>query len=71
MQGLRHEVNCLTDVNRGARKCALEKISKQTSTISSPADIHGLLGFLLKPLLKVFSDPVEKCRELSIRFITE
>jgi dynein assembly factor 5 len=33
--------------------------------------MDGLLNFLLKPLLKELSDPVEKCRELAIGIIAE
>lgn len=70
---LQHDLNCLTDENRATRKRALEKIHlygleqcKGSTTI-----IQGFLDFLLKHLLKVLSDPVEKCRELSISFFAE
>ena len=67
-------MNCLSDENRGTRRRALEKICKQWANehkTAPPSVQRGLLEFLLKPLLKVFSDPVEKCRELSITFIQE
>lgn len=37
-----------------------------------PSDLlHGVLEFMLKPLLRTFSDPVEKCRELAIGIVAE
>ena len=72
-QKLQREVNSLSDDNRGVRKLALEKICKQVVTCkdSSQVILNGLLDVLLKPLLKVFSDPVEKCRDLAIGFFIE
>lgn len=68
---MQREVNLLSDGNRGVRKRALEKICNQVISHngSSQVILNGLLNFLLKPLLKVFSDPVEKCRDLSIGFL--
>jgi dynein assembly factor 5 len=66
-------VNCLADENRNTRKRALEKIHRQGLELcKEPSSLmQGFLDFLLKPLLKVLSDPVEKCRELSISFFAE
>ena len=73
LQVLQHEVNCLSDENRGARKRALEKIHRYGSEQGKKSSdfMQGLLDFLLKPLLMVFSDSVEKCRELSISFFAK
>lgn len=70
---LQHDVNCLTDENRATRKYALEKIHHYglEHCKGSTTAIQEFLDFLLKPLLKIVSDPVEKCRELSIRFFAE
>ena len=72
-QNLQREVNCLSDENRRTRKCALEKIKLVLTQHkeSSPYILHGLLDFLLKPLLRCFSDPVEKCREVTIDLVAE
>ena len=74
IQKLQKDVNCLSDDNRTTRRQALEHLRKKT-TLCSPAlpndIVDGLMQFMLTPLLKEFSDPVEKCRELAIRLIFE
>jgi len=73
-QKLQRDVNFLSDDNRTARRRALEHLRKEV-TLYSPAHstevMEGLTDFLLKPLLREFSDPVEKCRELAIGIISE
>ena len=65
-------MNCLSDENRGTRKRALDKIHRHGLEVKeSPTLVQGLLEFLLKPLLKVLSDPVEKCRDLAISFFAK
>ena len=74
LQKLQRDVNCIGDDNRSTRKRALERLRKETVGHSPPyssAQLQGILEFLIKPLLKAFSDPVEKCRELAITNITE
>lgn len=73
MQKLQRDVNCLLDENRSTRRRALERLQKETvqSTPHIADEMEGLVDFLLKPLLKEFSDPVEKCRELAIGIVTE
>lgn len=69
-QKLQRDVNCLLDENRSTRWRALERLRKETVQCSNLEDVgEGLLDFLLKPLLKEFSDPVEKCRELAIGIV--
>lgn len=72
-QKLQRDVNCLLDENRSTRRRALERLQKEIAQSSlHPKDvIDGLLEFLIKPLLRVFSDPVEKCRELAIGIIAK
>lgn len=48
----------------------MERLQKETVR-STTDEVGELLDFLLKPLLKEFSDPVEKCRELAIGIVTE
>lgn len=73
LQKLQRDVNCLLDENRSTRRRALERLQKETvqSTPHIADEMEGLVDFLLKPLLKEFSDPVEKCRELAIGIVTE
>ncbi|XP_062515941.1 dynein axonemal assembly factor 5-like [Corticium candelabrum] len=71
-QKLQRDVNCLTDENRNTRRRALEKIKRETlpnPSLSSTV-ISSLAEIMLKPLLKMVSDPVEKCRNLAIEIIT-
>ncbi|XP_064394922.1 dynein axonemal assembly factor 5-like [Halichondria panicea] len=73
-QTLQRDVNCLGDENRNTRKRALERLKKETIGRNpgyDPPQLQGVCGFLIKPLLRVFSDPVEKCRELSISLLAD
>ena len=66
------DLNCLSDPDRGTRKRALEKISKdvQARGGSFAADsVKQNLDLLHKPLLKCIKDPAEKCRELSVTIL--
>ena len=74
LQKLQRDVNCLSDSNRATRKRALERLHKESvghSPPYPPALLQGLMEFMIKPLLKMISDPVEKCRELAINLIAE
>ena len=74
MQKLQRDVNCLSDENRGTRKRALERLRKETLGHKPPYSssvLQGLMGFVLKPLLKTLSDQVEKCRELAVNLLAE
>lgn len=74
LQGIARHVNCLSEENRNTRKKALEGIRKDTFGRKEPleADESQLIfNELLKPLLKELSDPVEKCRELSINLLQD
>ena len=67
-------MNCLSDGDRTTRKRALERLRKESigrSPAYPPALLQGLMGFMIKPLLQMISDPVEKCRELAINLIDE
>ena len=73
-QKLQRDVNCLSDESRSTRRRALERLRRETVAHSPPLPaptLQALLELLLKPLLKLFSDPVEKCRELAIAIFTE
>ncbi|XP_074630792.1 dynein axonemal assembly factor 5-like [Acropora palmata] len=74
LQSLQRDINCLSDENRGTRKRALEKIRKEVFS-RKPHFPAALLQVafteILKPALKLFADPTEKCRELSVQLVSE
>ncbi|RHY86293.1 hypothetical protein DYB26_013637 [Aphanomyces astaci] len=67
---LQRDVNCLSDPQRMVRKKSLEKLSQVSDLVAKFGQDHLLQFFhaqLMKPLLVCVADPVEKCRELSLR----
>ncbi|RQM31047.1 hypothetical protein B5M09_007051 [Aphanomyces astaci] len=67
---LQRDVNCLSDPQRMVRKKSLEKLSQVSDLVAKFGQDHLLQFFhaqLIKPLLVCVADPVEKCRELSLR----
>ncbi|EDV28055.1 uncharacterized protein TRIADDRAFT_53253 [Trichoplax adhaerens] len=67
---LQRDINCLEDDDRSTRKRAIEKISSETvgrRDQLNQDELQDLFKAIIKPLLKRFSDPVEKCRQLSIK----
>lgn len=74
LQGIARHINCLGEENRNTRKKALEGIKKDTlqrKPALESTELQLVFSEVAKPLLKIFSDPVEKCRELSISIIRE
>ena len=72
LQGIARHINCLGEENRNTRKKALESIRNDTVGRKPALDVSELgviFMEILKPMLKTFSDPVEKCRELSIGIV--
>jgi dynein assembly factor 5, axonemal len=71
-RNLTRHLNCLQDDNRNTRKRALEAIRKEVLPVDSLLDgQRGVVHTVIRPLLHVFSDPVEKCRELAINTVTD
>jgi dynein assembly factor 5 len=80
-QNLSREINILNEPSsdRSSKKSALEKILKQlTQTQASTtglenetaaADFKNLCMLILKSLIKTLVDPIEKCREISIKIL--
>ena len=69
VKSIYRHINCLNDENRNMRKIALENIRNDTIYHKPPLNMDELeyiFSEIMKPLLKSFSDPVEKCREISI-----
>ena len=75
LKNIGRHINCLSDDNRSIRKRALIEITRNILHLDeqlSPVVLESvLLKSLLTPYLKLFADPVEKCRELSIHFIKQ
>eukprot|EP00742_Colponemidia_sp_Colp-10_P008737 GILJ01009480.1.p1 GENE.GILJ01009480.1~~GILJ01009480.1.p1 ORF type:complete len:959 (-),score=177.34 GILJ01009480.1:85-2961(-) len=72
LQQLQREVNALNEADKAVRKAALEKILATVSNRSlSQETIQVLCDGLCKPILKRFSDPVEKCREHAVNIMKE
>ncbi|KAL8584267.1 hypothetical protein ACOMHN_034952 [Nucella lapillus] len=72
LQGIARHINCLGEDNRTTRKKALESIRNDTinrKPALDTADLEPVFSEILKPMLKTFSDPVEKCRELSVDIV--
>ena len=67
-------INGLSDENRNTRKRSLEGIRKEILSRKpqlEPTDLQQALKEIVKPLLQVLSDPVEKCRDLSLCFMAD
>lgn len=74
LQKLQRDINCLSDSNKTTRRRALERLRRETigqKPLHPSQVIAALFEALLKPLLKSFSDPMEKCRDLSIETVSE
>ena len=72
LQNLNRHLNCLVEENRNSRKRAIEGITKETilrKPALEPLVIQEVFDEILKSLLKIFADPVEKNRELVIALI--
>ena len=64
----------MSDENRATRKRAVEKLKRATVGASeslTKEELQETFELLIKHLLKLFSDPIEKCRELSIALVSE
>ncbi|KAJ3177528.1 HEAT repeat-containing protein 2 [Irineochytrium annulatum] len=73
IQGLQRDINKLNDVtsDRNTKRRSLEKIQSETVGRSGiePELARSLLSHLLKTILRCFSDPIERCRELAINLL--
>ncbi|OCT64179.1 hypothetical protein XELAEV_18045280mg [Xenopus laevis] len=69
-KALARHLNCLNDENKMIRRRALAAIQKEAADEKlASAVLQDVFLELLKPLLRCLSDPMEKCRELSIQII--
>ena len=70
LQQYARDFNCLADPDRKTRQRALQKLGALAR--SPPPELDGVWEQALRaPLLKLFSDTVEKNRELSITLVTD
>merc|ERR1719409_1839501 len=72
LQTHQRDINCLADDNRQTRQRALKKLATiptggHTTDVVGGVWEHGLRT----PLLKLFSDPVEKNRETAVSLMVE
>ncbi|XP_041473460.1 dynein assembly factor 5, axonemal-like [Lytechinus variegatus] len=73
-QAIARHINCLSEGSRMAKRRALDNIRKETIGKDPTYDAEVLQGVFeaeMKPLLKCFGDPVDKCRELSAQLVQE
>ena len=75
VQKLQRDLNCLLDENRATRRRALDHLRKELvtgkPTRHSPEAAQALMEVVLKPLLRLFSDQVEGCREQAVAMVTD
>ena len=75
--GLVRNLNCLQDQNRTTRRRALEAVRSEifpgqdSSVDVCVAPQSRVVELAIGPLLRAFSDPVEKCRELAILTVSD
>jgi hypothetical protein len=67
MDLLNHDLNCLVDSDRGIRLRASDKLSK---SLLEPSVSPIFVGTCLRPLLRAFSDTVERCRTSAIAVVS-
>ena len=78
VKAVQRDLNCLADPDRSTRKRAVEKLSRvlvdgTDKTLPSPSqDVLDAVyvGHLLKPLLRLMNDEVERCRETAVAVVT-
>jgi len=69
IQSIRRDIQCLTDQNKVARRRALERLIKNTLDKVPPLScdiLSEIYKCLFKPVLKLFSDEVDRTRELAV-----
>lgn len=75
LQKLRRDVNCLSEKDRSAKRRAMERIRKETIDKLDGHDLPVSVictvceDLLLKPVLRLMADSVERCRCLSVEFM--
>eukprot|EP00045_Choanoeca_perplexa_P009487 m.91812 g.91812 ORF g.91812 m.91812 type:complete len:863 (-) comp14918_c0_seq1:131-2719(-) len=80
VQSIQRDINCAAEDDRHVRKAAVKALHvalfggitpNDTTPVQEAAIIKAAFPHLLKPLLKLYADPTEKVRELSIDLLTK
>eukprot|EP01137_Pigoraptor_chileana_P002783 Opistho-2@42102 len=78
LQTAQRDINCLADENRNTRRRAVEKLrvvlqqaTGAQAELSSQPCRRALASSVIKPLLRLFADPGEKCREVAIGAVSD
>ena len=63
----------MSDGNKMTRRRALEKLQREIfqNNAFSAVELDEVFAEVCKPLLSLYSFPVDRCRELSINMVTE
>ncbi len=67
----RRDLNCLLEKDRNIRMPALTRLKKELSAQPASVIEPFYRTDLLKPLVIILEDPIEKCREIAIEMFTE
>ena len=70
-ESIQRDINCLADGTRFAKKKSLERIRSTVMSHHDQPVLTALFATLCKPLLTLFHDPMEKCRESSITLVSD
>ncbi len=63
------DINCLKDNQKSIRLPALQRLTKALES-EKDSDVHELFSHILKKvLISLLSDPVDKCRELTVALL--
>jgi len=71
---VRRDINCLSEADRNTRKKAVERLQKallSSGKVKQEYVVRLFLEELHKPLIRLFSDQAEKCRELSLAMMPQ
>ena len=69
---MQRDINSLNDPNKHTRRRSLEKIQKELISKDNHCFLEELLDSgLVKSLLKMFSDPMERCRSIAITTVSK
>eukprot|EP00049_Salpingoeca_infusionum_P015144 m.290894 g.290894 ORF g.290894 m.290894 type:complete len:854 (+) comp15821_c0_seq2:292-2853(+) len=75
VQKMQRDINCLSEDNKGVRRRALKSIKTQTIEQGFASWDHlaaeAVLNYLLKPLVRCYSDSSESCRETAVELLSD
>eukprot|EP00112_Aurelia_sp_Birch-Aquarium-sp1_P015656 Seg3494.1 transcript_id=Seg3494.1/GoldUCD/mRNA.D3Y31 product="Dynein assembly factor 5 axonemal" protein_id=Seg3494.1/GoldUCD/D3Y31 len=73
LKAMQRDINCISDGNKMTRRRAVDKIQKEIFQKHNltPDELDRIFAELCKPLLHLYSFPVDKCREIAVNMVTE